>query len=102
MVLTLLNGSSTQKVCFTKTMIVSKYNYWFEHWNLNCEECKKFYLTQMGIGNGSEIEIDNLYEEVFSEDFLKKKFVTEEPSPTSSSDRGKLKLKTDAGMVGIL
>ena len=46
------------------------YNYWFKQWNLNLEEYEDFYLTQLGIKNGSVIEIDDVNEGVFSEDFL--------------------------------
>ena len=98
MVLTLQKGSIKQQICFTKTTTVKKflslvdsdkiYKYCFEHWLLNREEYSDFYLTQLGIGNGSVIDIDEVNEEVFSEDFLKDKNVPKKSTPTSSSGWG--------------
>ena len=85
-------------MCFTSTTTVNKffslidcdkkYDYWYKHWLLNREEYSNFDLMQLGIRNGSLIQIDDDSEEVFSEDFLKKKFVTEEPSTNSFSGWG--------------
>ena len=106
MVLTLQKGSSKQKICFTKTTTVEIFfslvdcdkvcNYWFQHWNLNLEEYEDFYLTQLGIKNGSVIQIDDVNEEVFSEDFLKDKNVTKKSTPTSSSGWGEIKVENEA------
>ena len=71
------------------------YNYWFEHWNLNLEDYEDFYLKQLGIRNGSLIEIDDVNEEVFSEDFLKTKNFPKISTPTSSSGWGEIKVKNE-------
>ena len=104
MVLTLQKGSSTQQVCITKTTTVKKffslvdshkiYDYWFEHWNLNLEDYEDFYLSQLGIKNGSLIECDEVNEEVFSEDFLKNKNIAKKSTPASSSGWGEIKVES--------
>ena len=104
MVLTLQKGSSSQQVCFTSTTTVEKffslvashkiYDYWFEHWNLNLEDYEDFYLSQLGIKNGSVIMIDEVNEEVFSEDFLKDKNVPKISTPASSSGWGEIKVES--------
>ena len=71
-----------------------KYNYWFKHWLHNREEYSDFYLTQLGIRNGSLIKIDDDNEEVFSEDFLKDKNVPKISTPASSSGWGEIKVES--------
>lgn len=93
--------SSKQQICFTKTTTVKKflslvdsdkiYKYWFKHWLLNREEYSDFYLTQLGIGNGSVIQIDDVNKEVFFEDFLKDKNVTKKTPQPHPQARWKLK-----------
>ena len=95
-------ASRAQQQFFSLVDSHKVYNYWFQHWNLNLEEYEDFYLTQLGIKNGSVIQIDDVNKEVFSEDFLKKKFVTKEPSTSSFSGWEKLRSKTSATMGGIL
>ena len=70
------------------------YDYWFEHWNLNLEDYEDFYLSQLGIKNGSVIEIEEVNEEVFSEDFLKNKNIAKKSTPASSSCWGEIKVES--------